>query len=142
MKKVLIYGILGFAAWQIYKRVKALHDLQINLVDYRFEGNLINPRIILKFSFDNFSDVSANISQITGGVFINGAQKVADVYFYQNVTIQPNHNNFLEIPVTTFLPTVLNSLSVFLSQQLKTISFIGEAVVGNTSFPINLTQTV
>ena len=142
MQKALIYGGLIFAAYYIYKRVKAFDVLRIDLVGVSFQGNIVTPIILLKFRLQNNSNVSATVTNFSGGVYINDAQKVADVQFNEPTIIAPYTSTFVTLPVTSFLPTILNNLSVLFSKKLSSVSFNGYTTVDGFSLPINVNQSL
>lgn len=140
MQKNIIFGGVLFLAYYIYKRVRAFDYLAVRLVNVSFQGSIISPVILFKFALQNNSDVAVTISNFSGGVFINGTNKVAEVNYNERLTIAPNKITFVTVPVTSFLPSILNNLAIFFSKKLYTISLSGFTTVDGLTLPVNVSQ--
>ena len=142
MKKILIFTGLAILAYQIYRRIEAFKNLNISLQSVSFENNILAPVIILKLALQNNSDVKANLQSITGNVYINNSTLVATVLNSKPTVIEANTVTYVDVPVTSFLPAVLNTISVFLNRQLNSVTFNGQAMVDGILFPIDITKNI
>lgn len=137
-EKIIYFGVAGIAAYWLYKKFSSLADVQINLADVSIGGDLLYPKLNMRFAVVNYSGVTATVKSISGDVFINDTQKIASVNYYTPVTINPAGNTFVDVPVTTFLPYVLSSAVDLVKGHISSVTFRGFVNVNGIDIPANL----
>ena len=129
-----------FGALWLYKRIKAVLDLKVDLIGVSFNGSITNPVINLQFSIFNNSEVTATVRNLSGNIFVNDDFPIGTVSTLINQDINAYSRTLITIPVTTYLPTVLSSVADMIKGKLSSVTFTGSINVDDHVLPLQITQ--
>ena len=72
MKKILIIGVAGYAAYWLYKKYTALKDLHLSIQDIRVSEQNLQPVLDVNLLVRNLTAEQLDINAIAGRLSMNG----------------------------------------------------------------------
>ena len=140
MKK-LFYILAAGAIVYGLRKLNLAKKLQFELNGVDFGGSFLYPDIYLKVKLINPTGTTATINNITGVVSLN-KNKIGNSTINNPVYIAANTNTLLNIKITLFSITTIQTVINAITNKNGIINFVGTAKVDGVNFPINYTYNL
>jgi LEA14-like dessication related protein len=136
--KKLFYILAAGAIVYGLRKLNLAKKLQFELNGVDFGGSFLNPDIYLKVKLINPTGTTATLNNLTGIVSLNN-NKIGNCTINNAVYIAANTTTILNIKITLFSVTTIQSVINAITNKTGLINFVGTAKVDSVNFPINYT---
>jgi LEA14-like dessication related protein len=137
-KKTIVLFFGAATAWWLLQKYNFSQKVSFKIVSISIDGGLFDPQIILSIALNNPTTTSTTISNLTAELFLNGNNKIADIYFFGIKEIAPNSQTILPLSITPTLATLINTIKQVLIIKKGSFDLKGNAIIDGLTIPFNL----
>jgi LEA14-like dessication related protein len=137
-RKIIGLFILTAGVWYGYQKYNFSQKVSFKIVGISIDGGLFDPQIILSIALNNPTQTITTISNLTAELFLNGNNKIADVYFFGRKEISANSQTILPLAITPTLATLINTIKQVLIVKKGTFDLKGNATIDGLNIPFSL----
>lgn len=138
----VVIMLVSFIAYILWQKARLIKSLSFDVIGLKLNGNFISPEIFITVKITNTSNKSANLENISGSVFSETGQKVAELFLQQSTIILPNTFVNLQLKIDPVMNSFVDLVSLSLNDPNTKFIFVGAVVADGVSLPLKLSYTV
>jgi hypothetical protein len=137
-KKIIFLFFGGAAAWWIWQKYNFYQKVQFSISTISVDGSFFSPKIILTLILTNPTNVNTTISNINAQLYLNGNNKIADIYYNDKLEILANSKTLLPLTINPTLSSIITTINEVLINKNGYFDLKGNATVDGLNIPFDI----